>query len=204
MAWTIFGQLDWLTVRVKRLCCAVDQIKKSGAGSYKVFTALVSQSGTGAAGVNLDTGTLQIGTIYYIKNDSPGMDFTNVGAPNNTPGTFFIATGTTPNSWGSDEGTGAIIEYIPAAPIATVLENTIGNIYFEYVGVGRYRLGSYEGLFNNPVVITSLNNQANYDEVLQWYVENPYSILLYTGVAGSGDSDNILVNPSTVEVRVYN
>lgn len=41
MAWTIFGQLDWLTTRVKRLCCAVDKIKESGAGSYKVYTALL-------------------------------------------------------------------------------------------------------------------------------------------------------------------
>jgi hypothetical protein len=40
MALGLFEQLAWLTTRVKRLCCAVEQIQQSGAGSsYKVYTA---------------------------------------------------------------------------------------------------------------------------------------------------------------------
>ncbi len=45
MAMGIFQQLDWLTTRVKRLCCAVEQIQQSGDGSYRVYTALLNQSG---------------------------------------------------------------------------------------------------------------------------------------------------------------
>ena len=45
MAMGIFEQLSWLTTKVKRLCCAVDTIKESGAGSYKVYTGLLSQVG---------------------------------------------------------------------------------------------------------------------------------------------------------------
>jgi len=194
----IFGRLDWLTKKVKYLW-------GGSSTSYKVFTALVSQSGTGNAGIDINTGSLTVGVTYYILNDSPGMDFTNVGATTNTPGNFFLATGTTPNSWGSDEGGGnSILAYYPAAPVVTVLENTLGKVYFEYVGPGVYRLGSNEGLFNNPVVITSLSSEGNYDQALQWLAENPNSIRLYTGVAGTGDSDNILGYPATVEVRVYN
>jgi hypothetical protein len=42
MALGIFEQLSWLTTRVKRLCCAVDNIKESGAGLYKVYTANIT------------------------------------------------------------------------------------------------------------------------------------------------------------------
>jgi hypothetical protein len=44
MSLGIFGQLDWLTTKVKRLCCAVEKIQQSGAGSYKVYTARVQMS----------------------------------------------------------------------------------------------------------------------------------------------------------------
>ena len=94
---------------------------------YKVFTALLTQNGEDAGGVLIDS-PLIIGVTYQIKTGSTGeFDFTNVGAPNNNIDTYFIATGTTPNDWGS-----AALNYDEGAPVATVLENTIGNIYFEY------------------------------------------------------------------------
>ena len=105
---------------------------------YKVFTALLTQIG-GDDPISIDTGLLNIGATYYINNDSPGMDFTNVGASNNNTGTYFVATGTTPNSWGSNEGIGnATLIYNTGAPVVTILENTLGNIWFEYVNVGNY------------------------------------------------------------------
>jgi hypothetical protein len=99
---------------------------------YKVFTALLTQSG-GSSTVNATSGLLIVGVSYNIDTYNAGDDFSNVGGPAaGLPGEWdgysFLATGTTPNNWNnsslliSDEG----------APVATVLENTIGNIYFEY------------------------------------------------------------------------
>lgn len=101
---------------------------------YKVFTALLTQSGGGGTSF-ISGGSLEIGQTYLIDNAIG--DFTNVGAPDNNFGTHFIATGTTPASW-----TGGNLSYNSGAPVATVLENTIGNVWFEYVNVGEYNLKS--------------------------------------------------------------
>lgn len=42
----IYETLDALGAKIKRLCCSVEQIQQSGAGSYKVYTAFLSQTGT--------------------------------------------------------------------------------------------------------------------------------------------------------------
>jgi hypothetical protein len=45
MAQGIYEQLAWLTTRVKRLCCAVEQLEQGGGTeSYKVYTALLTQT----------------------------------------------------------------------------------------------------------------------------------------------------------------
>ena len=105
---------------------------------YKSYVALLTQSG----GDNVEgiSGTpLTIGRTYRIDtSDAPSgnWDFTNVGAPNNDIGTYFIATGTTANNW----GTNIVLGYNTGAPVVTVLENTIGNIWFTYTDVGRYEI----------------------------------------------------------------
>ena len=71
MALGIFGQLDWLTTKVKRLCCAVDKVKESGAGSYKVYTATITQAGTDPA------------TVIVLKNTiDPGITINALGNGN--------------------------------------------------------------------------------------------------------------------------
>jgi hypothetical protein len=128
--------------------------------SYKVYTALVIQSG-GDDQYSIDTGLLTIGVTYYINNNSEGMDFTNVGAPNNIAGeyTYFVATGTTPASWGANEGTGnGTLVYNTGAPVVNVLENTIGNVWFTYASAGEYRMGS-NSLFTSDKTV-SLNDQT--------------------------------------------
>jgi hypothetical protein len=125
---------------------------------YKVYTALVTQSGLDES-LSIDTGLLTIGVTYVINNDSPGMDFTNVGAPNNEIGTYFVATGTTPASWGSNEGTeNGTLNYNLGAPVVTVLENTIGDVWFVYASAGEYRMGSNSLFTENKTV--SLNDQT--------------------------------------------
>jgi hypothetical protein len=176
---------------------------------YQVFTALLTQSG-GDDPTAIDEGLLNIGTTYRINNDSPGMDFTNVGAPNNDEGTYFIATGTTPNSWGSNEGTGnGTLTYNTGAPVATVLENTIGNIWFTYSDVGSYNINS-NGLFITNKTIPSL--------IPQMYTEAPdalYNFDVYPGGLNSMNINSYYNNePSddrfggyaqnAIEIRVYN
>jgi len=99
---------------------------------YKVFTALLTQSG-GKDYLNLSEGELTIGVTYLIYDleGVVGADFTNVGAPNNNVGTYFVATGTTP-IWGTNPLGFAILFYNEGAPVATVLENTIGNVWFTF------------------------------------------------------------------------
>jgi hypothetical protein len=104
---------------------------------YKVYTALLTQSG-GDDPQSIYEGELTIGVTYFINGSAilDGCDFTNVGAPNNNVGTYFVATGTTPN-WNGTTNPDMLI-YNTGAPVVTVLENTIGNIWFTYGDVGQY------------------------------------------------------------------
>lgn len=116
-------------------------IEVTGGGSsstYKVYSAIVNQSGDGTLfEVSSGDGDLVIGRTYRIgNNDSDTTDFTNVGAPNNNVDTYFVATGTTPTSWGNDNK--GKLTYVMGAPVVTILENTIGDIVWIYDGVGYY------------------------------------------------------------------
>lgn len=107
---------------------------------YKVFNALLAQGGgDNPLIINGDEAIpLTIGVTYAIL-DNTGLDVTNVGAPNNNIGTSFVATGTTPNSWGNVIDGWAIISYNTGAPVVVVLENTLGfNPFFVYSAPGFY------------------------------------------------------------------
>jgi hypothetical protein len=180
----------------------------TGKVPYKVYTALLTQSGVDNE-FRKDTGLLSIGVTYYINSNSPGMDFTNVGAPDNNVGTTFVATGTTPNSWGVDEGTTPILLYNTGAPVVTVLENTIGNIWFTYAAIGNYVVNS-DGLFTlNKSIGICMPNQ---------YVESPSDLYNYQ-IFNSGVNDFQLSSTynydisdaifgvyaqNSIEIRVYN
>jgi hypothetical protein len=166
--------------------------------TYKVYTALLTQSG-GNNFQSISSGPLTIGVTYQIISQGANDDFTNVGAPNNNLGTYFVATGTTPNVFDAGE-----LEYNTGAPVVTVLENTIGNIWFEYVSSGNYRINS-SGLFD--LNKTFILNQAysGYDSsisVVTTYVNNLQIVLgsLNLNVA----SDNLIFTPTSIEIRVYN
>ena len=67
-----------------------NNIQEIPTAKYKVFTALLTQSG----GDNEDgqsEGAVIKGVTYVISGDTIGADFLNVGAPNNNEGTHFIA-----------------------------------------------------------------------------------------------------------------
>jgi hypothetical protein len=170
---------------------------------YKVYTALLTQSGADDFS-DLNTGSLTIGVTYHIVNTSPGMDFTNVGAPNNEVDTSFVATGTTPNSWGTDEGIGYILEFNTGAPVVTVLENTIGNIWWTYGSVGYYVANSID-LFtlNKTSVFLEPPSNLNSTGFFEMNIKTLNSVELTYANIPSGSSDNNLVN-TTIEIRVYN
>lgn len=170
---------------------------------YKVYTALLTQSG-GSSIVWTDVSPLTIGMTYLINLESTGMDFTNVGSPNNNVGTYFVATGTTPNSWGILENTGSkILEYNTGAPVVTVLENTIGDIFCKYDGAGQYQAVSTNSfpelktyLYIQPATTPDEGNIAT-------YYSDVNSIQITTLDSSFAEVNDILYNTS-FEIRVYN
>ena len=171
---------------------------------YQVFTALLTQSGgdfLDALDATTPTQNVTKGTTYTIVNASDG-DFINVGAPNNNDGTSFIATNNNiPNAWGESD---AALMFNTGAPVATVLENTIGNIWFTYNGVGYYNVNS-NGLFisnktyQNPVNYNLPNDiTEGYNFMVQ--DENICSFLVFQYVSPTDDS----LRNTPIEIRVYN
>lgn len=178
---------------------------------YKVYTALLTQSG-GDNYQELSSGDLTIGVTYLI-NHTVG-DFSNVGAPNNNADTYFVATGTTPNSWG-----GGNVSYNTGAPVVTVLENTIGNIWFIYEGIGNYSILSDSLFTSNKTTI--LNGTISEGVLFNRLIASdgtgfgsPVGYFIYGGETDRivlrtiGDvevfADSILTSKILIEIKVYN
>lgn len=170
---------------------------------YKVYTALLTQSGgSSIVDINWDDDpreVLVVGITYEILDNSGGADFTNIGAPNNNNGTQFVATGITPTSW----GTGAL-RYNAGAPVVTVLENTIGNIWFTYDSVGNYSVYS-NGLFvtNKTTFHINLMGDDFVGNECLGYMQEPNSLGIITGTNGTL-ADGALTWSTPIEIRVYN
>jgi hypothetical protein len=170
---------------------------------YKVYTALLTQGG-GDDPTTINSGDLIVGRTYKIVDiGDPFGDWTNVGAPDNINDTYFVATGTTPNSWGD----GGMLGYNTGAPVATVLENTIGNIWFTYNGFGIYSINSGAlftidkttfsmGILDNNIGIpvVSTDHYANDANTYQF---------ITSIVDGAGGTNNELLYNTPIEIRVY-
>jgi hypothetical protein len=177
--------------------------------NYKVYTALLTQSGSDDL-IILNSGTLTIGQTYWI-NEAEGVDFTNVGAPNNETNTYFVATGTTPNSWGEGEGIGEVLITNEGAPVVTVLENTIGNIWFKYISVGYYAVNSND-LFTVDKTTINLSPKKYIESPDDIYAADAYwnnssqSALDILSYYNNEPQDSALNNNGNVmlEIRVYN
>jgi hypothetical protein len=166
---------------------------------YKVYTALLSQSGGDNSQI-LSNSALTVGVTYEIySTDSDTVDFTNVGAPNNDLYTSFVATGTTPNSWGTNQN--GELRFNAGAPVVTVLENTIGNIWFTYDEVGYYSVNSNDLYTTNKtgVYLNSVDFTGSYEV----YPASTNNITIGTADSNRTESDNYLSN-SFIEIRVYN
>lgn len=172
---------------------------------YKVYTALLTQSG-GNSILELTGGNLTIGVTYEIYEDSPvaeGFDFTNVGAPNNDIGTLFVATGTVPNSWGNNN---VGLKYNSGSPVAIVLENTIGDIWFEFNNDGFYYVKSNDLFVSDKTFVligTRDTNAANSSGNNYMFVSDSTTIIIDTqDLSGTLMNSNLYNTP--IEIRVYN
>jgi hypothetical protein len=212
LLWQISKQLEQLTNVTAKGCTTTTST--TTAPAYRVYTALLSQTGGDDPNI-LSNSDLTIGVTYEIKTGSSGSyDFTNVGAPNNDPGTFFSATGTTPNAWAS-----AFLNYNTGAPVATVLENTIGNIWFTYQTPGTYKCWS-DRLFTvdkTTVFISDTINKDNVTDRMQLRVlcapdklYQPDYLNIFSGTVNVAYEDGVISDnlasrfAVSFEIRVYN
>jgi hypothetical protein len=171
-------------------------IQFSNTENYKTFIALLTQSG----GLDVQTqtsGSLVIGKTYEITILNAGDNFINVGAPSNTLGIKFIATGTTPQNWTN----ASELTYNNGAPIANIIQNTIGNIYFEFTTNGGYdclidNLLVYYGFFIGPP-----DTQNGVVSITTFPIINGFRIntVDFLGVATNEGLLNTLI-----EIRVFN
>jgi hypothetical protein len=169
------------------------------APKYKVFTALLTQSGGDSPSqANYDNLVpLIIGQTYLINDNAGGADFINVGAPNNNIGTYFVATGITPDNWGQGS-----LNYNEGAPVATVLENTIGNVWFTYNYVGFYQCHTDESFPYNKTLILSTPVNTNDSNII--FVDNQVSSIQISNSTLNGTWVNNVLSNTSIEIRVYN
>lgn len=212
MAYGLWDQINWLTTRVKRLCCAVDQIKQSGSGSYKVYTALLTQIGGNEYDERCCDGILYAGISYNVNpfgsnSTVTDYDFSNLGGPKYPQVFAFVANKTAvPTSWGIQSNPGPstdqyIINFNSGAPRVNILENTIGNIWFTYQGDGTYHMNS-DGLFTADKTIGFAGGQSfatgTSNAIFDMSLANTNIIEILTP---AGDDR---LNGAPIEIRVYN
>jgi hypothetical protein len=195
IGWSQESNLLWQILnQITKLTAVVFALKPK----YKVFTALLTQTG-GSDPQSLSSGAVTKGVTYRI--DGGDGDFLNVGAPNNDDSTSFIAINNeTPNSYGT-----CSLLYDLGAPVATVLENTIGNIWFEYVSAGEYRVYS-NSLFTEDKTAVDIDafswaNISNYSFITNetLFPENYFNI---TSTISGAPNDDLLVK-NRIEIKVY-
>lgn len=173
--------------------------------AYKVYTALLTQSG-GDDPDSIDSGNTVIGVTYTIDGSAEGDDFRNIGGPLITyNGEFtdysFVATGTTPNNWVNT----TVLRFNTGAPVVTVLENTIGNIWFIYDSTGYYGVNSNE-LFIENKTTQYINSGLLTEEgcaIIHNTLTTPSSKKIFTVDSGFNLINGSL-NQTPIEIRVYN
>jgi hypothetical protein len=197
IGWSQESNLLWQILnQITKLTSVVFGLKPK----YRVFTALVSQTGTSDELI-LSSGKVTKGVTYRIDAASDG-DFSNVGAFSNEGGTYFIAINSeTPNSYGS-----AALIYDPGAPIAIVLENTIGNIWFEYLNAGEYTVNS-DNLFIEDKTAVDIDafsyiNIANFSFITNSTLFPENNFIISSTIGGSPSDD--LLSKNRLEIKVYN
>jgi hypothetical protein len=96
------------------------------------------------------------------------------------------------------------------APVATVLENTLGTVSFSYNGVGDYTATLVGGFISNKTALMH-KSIVNYDigigygaGVFASRVVDVDTIQMYTSVSVGGTDENGILENEYFEIRVYN
>jgi len=173
------------------------------APAYRVYTALLTQSGgddpramQGDGGGDLSSASK--GTTVEISSNANNVDYSSIGAPNSNVGTYFILTQDITLS-NLDNDTTFSINL--GAPVVTVLENTIGNVWFTYYAGGDYFINS-NGLFINEktfalIGTTGFTGGGNSGASIM--LTNPPNMMEIIALNGDGALAN-----TPIEIRVYN
>jgi hypothetical protein len=170
---------------------------------YKVYTALLTQTGgddplqvigDGNTPGSSPPNNIIKDVTYTITSNTDG-DFTTFGAPNNDVGTSFVATQNVGYYTATFE-----LDYNTGAPVVTVLENTIGNIWFSYNTIGRYNVNS-DGLFTLSKTYSTIESQAT-DTVadgiktatITYDNSTANTVVINTGIVSDTVQDSYLFN----------
>lgn len=165
---------------------------------YKVYTALLTQSGGSVPGTCLGNGDIDKGFTYTISANPDNNDLTIYGAPNNNVGTSFVAN----QSVNLPYTTSLELSFNVGAPVVTVLENTIGNIWFTYNNTGNYFINS-DGLFliDKTVAFNSVCSDAGDPAFINIQVGDQNTLSLSNfNLIGPRDGIGLI----SIEIRVYN
>jgi hypothetical protein len=179
---------------------------------YKVYTALLTQSGgsniltTGNlnGGPSKDVDGFDIGVTYEITANPNNTNLTKYGATSNSVGTKFVSN-YSGNLTDDDIDVDVIFSFNTGAPVVTVLENTIGNIYWAYEGTGQYSASVPNFIQGKGLVFYGAGNIGNYSYVVQAYNDFPSSgIWIDTSDSSIGSSVDGVLQETPIEIRVYN
>jgi hypothetical protein len=174
-------------------------ITVSDLKGYKVYTALLTQSGGDDNRDSAQGDNITLGVTYYISINSENADLTIFGAPNSNVGTSFVCT---------NAGTLPLIGSISllwneGAPVVTVLENTIGNIWFNYEAEGSYGCQS-NNLFTTGKTFILVTPTSDSNAVSITVTNQTESVKYISPLNNSLNAfDNGLLN-TPIEIRVYN
>ena len=160
--------------------------------AYKVYTALLTQSGGEFQEIAVPGSGLNVGVSYLIEENS-GYNFIPLGAPNNNIGTYFLCN----QDIDTDTDISFQLSYNLGAPVVTVLENTIGNIWWTFVADGEYYANSDNIFPSNKTFCQNIIISSSPNYLLSFIVNDNYVDFICT------DGNNNL-NNTPIEIRVYN
>ena len=165
--------------------------------SYKVYTAVLSQSG-GDNKKTIGEGMPLVAGVRYECGPTAiygSWDFSNVGGPMYPKTYAFTATASVePNSWAGVSS----LSYNTGAPIATVLENNLGDIYWTYDSTGFYT-GHSGGAFTENKSFALISSSTMGAIVTNISVYDNSNVLIVASDS-EGYRENFI---AYVEIRVY-
>jgi len=187
---------------VKTTVDSISEYVSDTVKPYKVYTALLTQSGGNNPIQTSGDEAIVKGVTYTIAYNPDNIDISSIGAPNNNVGTAFVST----RDASGEFSTTIKLDNNTGAPVVTVLENTIGDIWFTYNAAGSYSLNSLnvflEDKYFAPMPLSLYDesvNQGGGGGGYNW-VRLSDSIVIIS-VLGAGDNQ---LNNTPIEIRVYN